>query len=110
MAMTGPGAPSHWPGRCGGPTLARGAIGVGASSWLMAERTGLRRPSSALAQMRGYACTQMAGLMGRMPSTLPVQWLLPHLGWRGRFGLTALLVAAATMLMAGNVAPDHRGQ
>jgi gentisate 1,2-dioxygenase len=39
-----------------------------------------------------------------------VQWLLPHLGWRGRFALTALLVAAATMLMAGNVAPDHRGQ
>ena len=61
---------------------------------------------SALAQMSADACTLMAGSMGMMASSLPVQWFLPHLGWRGLFGLTALLIAASMMLIASNVSRD----
>ena len=93
-----------------GLTSARGVIGAVVSACLMAEMTSFRRRLSALAQMRANSCKLMPGSLGTVASTLPVQWLLPHLGWRGRFGLTALLVAAATMLMVGNVAPDRRGQ
>jgi predicted MFS family arabinose efflux permease len=89
-----------------GLTLARGVIGVGVSACLMAPMTSFRRRFSAVAQMRANSWMLMAGSMGMVASTLPVQWLLPHLGWRGLFGLTALLIAAAMMLIASNVAPD----
>lgn len=89
-----------------GLTLARGVIGVGVSACLVAPMTSFRHRFSAVAQMRVNSWMLMPCSMGMVASTLPVHWLLPHLGWRGLFGLTPLLIAAATMLIASNVASD----
>ena len=41
----------------------------------------------------------MTGSLGMLASTLPVQWLLPTVGWRGLFwGLAALLVLAIVVI------------
>ena len=89
-----------------GRTLARGVIGVRLSACLMAPMTFFRRRFPAVAQMRATSWMLTTGSIGVVASALPVQWLLPHLGWRGLFGLTAPLIAAAMMLIASNVAPD----
>jgi predicted MFS family arabinose efflux permease len=41
----------------------------------------------------------MTGSMGMVASTLPVQWLLPQWGWRPIFGLLALLVLVAMLVL-----------
>ncbi len=89
-----------------GLTLARGVTGVGVSACLMAQMTCFRRRFLAVAQMLANSWMVMTGSTGMVASTLPVQWLLPHLGWWGLFGLTGLLMAAAMLLVANNVAPD----
>jgi predicted MFS family arabinose efflux permease len=68
-----------------GLTLARSLIGVGVSACLMAPLTTFRRRFSAVAQMRANSWMLMAGSTGMVASTLPVQWLLPIVGWRGLF-------------------------
>lgn len=79
-------------------TLARGLIGVGVSACLMAPLTAYRRSFSPVAQLRANSWMLMSGSLGMVASTLPVQWLLPHIGWRGLFwmigGLLALSMAA----------------
>ncbi|OYU72300.1 MAG: MFS transporter, partial [Burkholderiales bacterium PBB5] len=42
----------------------------------------------------------MTGSLGMLASTLPVQWLLPSLGWRGLFVAVAALLALAVGLIA----------
>ncbi len=68
-----------------GLTLARALIGVGVSACLMAPLTTFRRRYTAAAQMRANSWMLMAGSLGMVASTLPVQWLLPLIGWRGLF-------------------------
>lgn len=83
-----------------GLTLARALIGVGVSACLMAPMTAFRRYFSSVAQMRANSWMLMTGSLGMVASTLPVQWLLPSLGWRGLFWGIAGLVAVSMIAIA----------
>ncbi len=85
---------------------ARALIGVGVSACLMAPLTAYRRHISPAAQQRANSWMLMTGSLGMLASTLPVQWLLPALGWRGLFWWVAGLLALATMLIASVVPRD----
>lgn len=88
--------------------LARFLIGAGVSACLMAPLTCFRRLFSNALQLRANAWMLMSGSLGMLSSTLPVQWLLPLLGWRGLFMAVALLFALAGGLIAWLVPPDAR--
>lgn len=89
-----------------GLTLARGLIGVGVAACLMAPMTAFRRNFGAVAQMRANSWMLMTGSLGMVASTLPVQWLLPSLGWRGLFWVIAALVAVSLLTIARWVPHD----
>ena len=75
-------------------------IGAGVAACLMAPLTLYRRIFSPLAQLRANSWMLMTGSLGMVASTLPVQFLLPHLGWRGLFwGLAGLLLGAAGFIV-----------
>ena len=94
---------------------ARVLIGVGFRACLMAPMTAFRLHSSPQAQMRATSWMLMTGSLGMVASTLPVQWLLPLIGWRGLFWALALGLAASMVLIAVVVPHDrpaarrHRG-
>ena len=70
---------------------------MGVSACLMAPLTGYRRWLQPATQLRANSWMLMTGSLGMVASTLPVQWLMPVLGWRGLFwGLAAL--CAVSML------------
>lgn len=74
-----------------------GGVGVGAC--LMAPLTGYRRWFSPPVQLRTNSWMLMTGSFGMLASTLPVQWLLPVVGWRPLFwGLAVLLVLAMAVI------------
>jgi hypothetical protein len=50
----------------------------------------------------------MTGSLGMVASTLPVQWLLPALGWRGLFWVLALALALAMVAVVAWVPVDAR--
>jgi predicted MFS family arabinose efflux permease len=78
--------------------------GVGASACLMAPLTGFRRWLHPPAQLRANSWMLMTGSLGMLASTLPVQWLLPVVGWRPLFlGLAALI--ALSMVVIALAAP-----
>lgn len=79
--------------------LARVLIGAGVAACLMAPLTLFRRRFSPAAQLRAHAWMLMTGSLGMLASTLPVQWLLPVLGWRGLFALLALLLLLGMVLI-----------
>ena len=81
---------------------ARVLMGMGVAACLMAPLTGYRRWFDAGTQLRANAWMLMTGSLGMLASTLPVQWLLPVLGWRALFwGLAALvLVVMAVIALA----------
>lgn len=89
-------------------TLARGLIGVGVAACLMAPMTTFRHQFSPVAQMRANSWMLMTGSLGMVASTLPVQWLLPSLGWRGLFWLLCACVALALLTIAWIVPGDRR--
>ena len=62
---------------------ARVLIGAGMAASLMAPLTAYRRRLSPAAQLRANSWMLMTGSLGMLASTLPVQLLLPVLGWRG---------------------------
>lgn len=84
-------------------TAARALIGMGVSACLMAPLTFFRRHFSAQAQLRAASWMLMAGSLGMVASTLPVQWLLPLVGWRGVFWLVAAGLGVAMLAIAGLV-------
>jgi len=90
---------------------ARVMIGVGVSACLMAPLTCYRARFSPAAQLRANSWMLMTGSLGMVASTLPVQWLLPHWGWRGLFwALAALLMVAmlgVAWLVPGSTAAPH---
>ncbi len=90
-------------------TLARGLIGVGVSACLMAPMTTFRNYFRADAQIRATSWMLMTGSLGMVASTLPVQWLLPDLGWRGLFWCVAVTLAIS-MLVIGVVVPAESRQ
>lgn len=88
----------------GSLVLSRMLIGVGVSACLMAPLTSYRRWLTPMAQLRANSWMLMTGSLGMVASTLPVQWLLPVLGWRGVFwGLAGLL--AVTMVLVAVCVP-----
>lgn len=80
---------------------ARMLIGAGVAACLMAPLTCYRRLYSAVAQLRANSWMLMTGSLGMVASTLPVQWLLPMLGWRGLFWMLSgmLLVAMGAVAL-----------
>ena len=80
-------------------------IGMGVSACLMAPLSGFRRWLNAPSLLRANSWMLMSGSLGMLASTLPVQWLLPLVGWRALFwGLAILLVL--TMLVICFVVPS----
>lgn len=87
---------------------ARMMIGVGVSACLMAPLTAFRLRLGVAGQLRANSWMLMTGSLGMVASTLPVQWLLPSVGWRGLFWLIAGLLAVATLVIAWIVPRDRR--
>lgn len=86
-----------------GLLLARMLCGVGVSACLMAPLTGFRRWLNPASQLRTNSWMLMTGSLGMLMSTLPVQWLMPWVGWRMIFWGLAALVALTILLMAWEV-------
>jgi MFS family permease len=82
---------------------ARILCGVGVSAGLMAPLTGFRRWLTPPMQLRTNSWMLMTGSFGMVASTLPVQWLLPVMGWRPLFWGVAVLLALAMGLIAWRV-------
>ncbi len=87
--------------------LARALIGVGVSACLMAPLTAYRHRFGDMAQLRANSWMLMTGSLGMLASTLPVQWLLPLLGWRGLFWWVAGLLSLAMVLIVWLVPRDE---
>ena len=87
-----------------GLMAARVLMGVGVAACLMAPLTGYRRWFDAGTQLRANSWMLMTGSLGMLASTLPVQWLLPVLGWRALFWALAALVLVA-MAVIGWIVP-----
>ena len=79
--------------------LARLLIGAGMGACLMAPLTCFRHFFSSALQLRANSWMLMTGSLGMLASTLPVQWLMPVVGWRGLFVLVAGLLALAVVLI-----------
>jgi predicted MFS family arabinose efflux permease len=79
--------------------------GFGVSACLMAPLTGFRRWFTPAIQLRTNSWMLMTGSMGMVASTLPVQWLLPVVGWRPLFWGLAVLMALSMFVIAWRV-PD----
>jgi MFS family permease len=82
---------------------ARVLCGVGVSACLMAPLTAYRRWYAPATQMRANSWMLMVGSLGMVASTLPVQWLLPLVGWRSIFLMLAAMVVLAMILIAWKV-------
>ena len=74
-------------------------IGVGVSACLMAPLTGYRIWFAENQQQRANSWMLMIASLGFLSSTLPVQLLLPTLGWRWMFGGIAVLILISIILM-----------
>lgn len=79
---------------------ARVLTGMGVSACLMAPLTGYRRWLTPAAQLRANAWMLMTGSLGMLASTLPVQWLMPLVGWRGLFWGLAVLILLSMLVLA----------
>jgi len=96
--------------------LARILTGVGVSCCLMAPLTAYRRWFDAPTQMRANSWMLMTGSLGMLSSTLPVQWLVPLVGWRILFWAMAGMVLLSMVFIlwwvpkwqASPAAPNHQ--
>lgn len=86
-----------------GLLAARVLCGAGVSACLMAPLTGYRRWYAPANQMRANSWMLMVGAFGMVASTLPVQWLMPLVGWRSIFLLLGGLVALAMVAIVWQV-------
>ncbi len=80
--------------------IARVFTGIGVSACLMAPLTGYRRWLEPNQQQRANAWMLMTGSFGMVAATLPVQWLMPMVGWRGIFIIFSVLVLMAIVALA----------
>jgi MFS family permease len=87
---------------------ARGLIGVGVAACLMAPLTSFRQHFSSTAQLRANSWMLMTGSLGMVASTLPVQWLMPVLGWRGLFWVVAAMLVLCIAVIRIGVPADPR--
>lgn len=90
-----------------GLLLARVLCGIGLAACLMAPLTGYRRWLGPTSQLRANSWMLMTGSMGLVASTLPVQWLMPVLGWRPLFLGLAVLLLLSMALIAWRVPAWH---
>jgi len=88
---------------------ARVLCGLGVSACLMAPLTGFRRWFTPAVQLRTNSWMLMTGSFGMVAATLPVQWLLPQVGWRPLFWGLAVLMALSMFVIAWRV-PDWSPQ
>ena len=79
--------------------LARFLVGVGVSACLMGPLTAYRKWFDPSNQMRANSWMLMTGALGMVASTLPVQWLLPQIGWRPIFLILSGLIVLAIVLI-----------
>lgn len=86
---------------------ARVLCGAGVSACLMAPLTCNRRWLDASTQLRANSWMLMTGSLGMVASTLPVQWLMPIVGWRPLFWVLAGTLALAMALIAWQVPGWH---
>ena len=91
-----------------GLLLARILCGVGVSACLMAPLTAYRLWFQPASQLRANSWMLMTGSLGMVASTLPVQWLLPQIGWRWMFGGLAILVLIAMAVLAWRLPPPQK--
>lgn len=82
-----------------GLLLARVLCGIGVSACLMAPLTGYRSWFAPAVLMRANSWMLMVGALGSVASTLPVQWLVPQIGWRPIFLMLACAVTLAVVLI-----------
>lgn len=80
--------------------IARLLIGIGVAACLMAPLTTFMRVLGPALQLRLNSWMLMTGSLGMLASTLPVQQLLPLIGWRGLFWWLAGLIALAMLAIA----------
>ncbi len=90
-------------GSFAGLLAARILCGIGVGACLMAPLTGYRRWLHATTQMRANSWMLMTGSLGMVASTLPVQWLMPVVGWRPLFWGLAVMVLLSMVLIAWHV-------
>ena len=83
-----------------GLLAARVLVGMGVSACLMAPLTGYRRWFEAPVLLRANSWMLMAGSLGMLASTLPVQWLMPHTGWRALFWMLAAMILLSMLVIA----------
>ena len=74
---------------------ARMLLGMGVGVCLMAPLTGYRRWFDSATLLRANSWMLMTGSLGMLASTLPVQWLVPLIGWRPLFWILAVLFLLA---------------
>ena len=79
---------------------ARVMIGMGVGACLMAPLTGFRRWFDAATMLRANSWMLMTGSLGMLASTLPVQWLMPLIGWRPLFWILAGLILLSVAMIA----------
>lgn len=72
----------------------------------MAPLTGYRHWFSPPVQLRASSWMLMTGSFGMLASTLPVQWLLPWLGWRGIFLATGAWLVLSMLAIVAWVPQD----
>lgn len=94
--------------RLPGLVAARMMIGAGVAACLMAPLTCYRRLFSPAMQLRANSWMLMTGSFGMLASTVPVQRLLPVLGWRGLFWALAALLVLAMAGIAWGVPADKQ--
>ena len=79
---------------------ARMLVGMGVGACLMAALTGYRRWFDTSTLLRANSWMLMTGSLGMLASTLPVQWLMPLIGWRPLFWLLAALILLSMAAIA----------
>ena len=80
--------------------LSRLLIGTGVGACLMGPLTAYRVWFQDETQQRSNSWMLMVGAIGMLSSSLPVQYLLPSIGWRGVFINLAILTLICIILIA----------
>ena len=74
-------------------------IGIGVGACLMGPLTAYRVWYQDETQQRSNSWMLMVGAIGMLSSSLPVQYLLPNVGWRGVFLILAILTLICILLI-----------